>query len=391
MTELIHPDSREPARSQGSAWEALWIVAVLVALVASGIWWIASPLAADRTHQAAASGKINPDYGRYVGNTACAACHPGETAAHSRSGHALTIRPVARSRVALGLDGKQVEDPERPGVVWALRLHEGKMTAERREGSRVERSLVEYAFGSGHHATTFLSLVDRDPAHPVALEQRLSYYAHSQSLGLTPGQSLSGHAGGNTPSGRTHTSVATLKCFECHVTVTSNRGSQILDEDTMIPNISCERCHGPGKSHVEAARAGASGDALKMPQGPDRWTAAEQMEQCGQCHRTPDMVQPGSIRVDNPVLVRHQPVGLMQSRCYQQGEGRLSCVTCHDPHARTSTDRPGYEMTCLSCHQQPPQVACPVSPRSGCLDCHMPRREVTRGMIMTDHWIRRSP
>ena len=128
-----------------------------------------------------------------------------------------------------------------------------------------------------------------------------------------------------------------------------------------------------------------------MPQGIGSWTAAEQLEQCGQCHRTPEMVRAGSIRLDNPALVRHQPVGLAQSACYVQSQGALSCVTCHDPHARTSTDHLSYEAACLSCHQQPPGKTCTVSPASGCIECHMPRRDVSRGMMMTDHWIRRRP
>jgi predicted CXXCH cytochrome family protein len=103
------------------------------------------------------------------------------------------------------------------------------------------------------------------------------------------------------------------------------------------------------------------------------------------------MVQPGSIRVDNPGLVRHQPVGLMQSACYIRSNGALTCLTCHDPHARTSEDRLSYEAICLSCHQSTSQGSCPISARADCLNCHMPRRDVTRGMMMTDHWIRIVP
>jgi hypothetical protein len=158
----------------------------------------------------------------------------------------------------------------------------------------------------------------------------------------------------------------------------------------MIPNISCERCHGPAQSHVEAARKGLKGEALWMKEGPGRSTAAEQMEQCGECHRTPAIVPPADLRVDNPVLIRFQPIGLMQSLCYQKSDGQLSCVTCHDPHAKTSRDRPAYEKACLSCHQKPDsQKLCTVSPMSNCLDCHMPRVEMGGVLTMTDHWIRR--
>jgi hypothetical protein len=255
----------------------------------------------------------------------------------------------------------------------------------------VEQFVVEYAFGSGHHAVTFGTLIDRNPSRPILLEHRITAFAHSAAPGLTPGQSLKGHAGGNTPHGRVMSPANTLNCFGCHSTRTSDRGPDVLDESSMIANISCERCHGPAAAHIEAARRGAEGDALAMPFGPGRFSAAEQLQLCGRCHRLPEMITPGSIRPDNAVLVRHQPVGLLQSACYKRSNGALTCLTCHEPHARASHDRASYEPTCLSCHQQPPQTLCSISPRSGCIDCHMPRRDVARGMMFSDHWIRTHP
>ena len=153
----------------------------------------------------------------------------------------------------------------------------------------------------------------------------------------------------------------------------------------MIPNVTCERCHGPARSHVAAARRG-DGD-LRMPFGLEGATVDDQLRLCGSCHRTPEMVTPGQIRTGNPVVVRYQPVGLIQSACYKGSGHSLGCTTCHDPHARTSTDRAAYEATCRSCHAERRVTPCPTSAQSGCVACHMPRRDVARGMIMTDHWI----
>lgn len=381
---------REQNRLPG--WDAVLIGGFV--LLAAGVlaWWAGLP---DREPAAKlttnAPGKAGSPALHYVGSKACGECHPGEYAHHSRSGHARTLRPAAARSLARRLDGRSVDDPEVPGVVWRYALRDGQLTAERSESGRAERFFLEYAFGSGRHATTFVSLLDRGSRHPRAFEHRLSVFAHSDAPGLTPGQSLRGHASGNTPGGRVHTADDTLKCFGCHTTTTSDRGPEELDVGAMIPNVSCERCHGPGRAHVEAARHGAESEQLALPLGPGRETAAEQIERCGACHRLPEMVRPGSIRTDNPVLVRHQTVGLVQSACYTRSQDALRCTTCHDPHARVSTDRPAYEATCLSCHRSPSQAVCPVSPRSGCLDCHMPRRDVARGMMMADHWIRVIP
>jgi predicted CXXCH cytochrome family protein len=81
----------------------------------------------------------------------------------------------------------------------------------------------------------------------------------------------------------------------------------------------------------------------------------------------------------------------MQSACFRKSEGRMTCTTCHDPHARTSTDVVAYEAICLTCHQGASRTPCSVSPATGCIDCHMPCRDASRGMMMTDHWIRSRP
>ncbi len=206
---------------------------------------------------------------------------------------------------------------------------------------------------------------------------------------MTPGQSASTHAGGNTPAGRRFGSWETRKCFECHTTALSASGTDALDEATMIPNVTCERCHGPGRDHIDAARA-ARGERLAMPLGTGRDSATAQIEACGACHRLPDMILGGGgkISTESATLVRHQPVGLLQSSCYLHSPGALSCTTCHDPHARTSKDTVAYEAVCRTCHAGAGKTPCKTANTSGCVACHMPRRDVGQGMTMVDHWIR---
>ncbi len=378
--ELEHSPSRRSPRSL--VWKAGAFVAALAAGGAVVLWW--SNSAPDLSGRAPA---------QYVGATDCRECHPAEAAAYAHSGHARTLLRVAGSPLVERLDGVTVADPERPGVTWTYRREGDALTTERREADAVVRSVLEYAFGSGRHATTFVTLTSRDPLNPALLEHRLTLFAHQPLPGVTPGQSLTGKAAGNSPAGRHHGRSNTLKCFECHTTVTSDRGSDVLDPSAMIPNVTCERCHGPARDHVAAARAGGPEEALRMPLGSGRTTPAAELTFCGQCHRLPNMIAagPASIVPENTTLVRHQPVGLMQSACYTRTGGGLSCSTCHDSHARPSTDAATYEAVCLSCHEGPKKTACPVNPQVGCVGCHMPRRDTTRGMMFTDHWIRTQP
>lgn len=368
------PDPRLPP-----LWEAGVIGCALLALSGGLLWWTF-----------AAPGMRAGASAAFVGDAACRDCHPGEWASHQRSGHSKTLRRAEDAPIARSLDNVEVADPEVPGATWKFVFRGGRLATERRTDSATERFVIDYALGSGRHATTFVTLTDRTSEHLSMIEHRLTAFAHLERPDVTPGQSLSGTAAGNTPSGRRYSSWNTRKCFECHATTLSDRDDQTFDEATMIPNVTCERCHGSGRDHVRAARAGAPANALALRLGPGRASAEEQLQVCGQCHRLPEMISGGraAITPDNPVIVRHQPVGLMQSACYTKSRGALSCSTCHNPHARASKGEAAYESTCRSCHEGAMKTPCKTLATTGCVSCHMPRRDVARGMIMTDHWIR---
>lgn len=388
---MVNPDMVDPAasadrpRGQYPFREAALIFAGSLALAASAFWWLTLPTPRDRSRVSVAtrfaSGR-EPN-GPYIGSKVCRECHPGESALFSRSGHARTLRPAASLPLAHRLDGRALVDPETPGVTWRFHLRDGEFGVERRKAGAVEQFVIDYAFGSDHHATTFVTL--NDPSAPLALEHRLTHFAAEDSLGITPGHTAAEPSPGLTPHGRELSPEDTRKCFRCHSTrpAIPDEGWDVRD---LIPNVSCERCHGPARRHVVDARAGRTD--LPMPFGLESWTAETQLALCGQCHRHPSRATPGAIRPDNTALARFQPVGIAQSKCYKRSAGALSCVNCHDPHGRASSDVAGYEAACLRCHERPRNSGCPVSPRTGCIGCHMPKVDSGQRVLFTDHWIR---
>lgn len=386
----------------------------LLAMILAGVWvlWSAgirrdfdgrggiTPLLAVST-RFPPDGRLSGD--AYIGTQTCAECHPGEYVLFTGSGHARTFRPAASRVIAQQLAGKEVVDPERPGVKWSYSLRDGQFHIRRQEAGKIEQFVADYALGSGHHATTFVTVLDLYPAR--FLEHRLTHYAKDDTLKITPGQDSASPAPGTTPHGRELSHRDSRKCFTCHTTQLSAHPGVDVDPPTLIPAVTCERCHGPGRGHVEAARDLTATEEidLSMPMGRGRWTVQSQLTLCGDCHRHPSRVPTSRLDPDDPVLARFQPVGLSQSRCFQGSGGRMTCVTCHDPHARASSDPVFYENACLQCHapsspdlapaitgEPPPGPSppCPVSPTSGCISCHMPGIDSGQHILFTDHWIR---
>jgi hypothetical protein len=339
----------------------------------------------------------------YIGSRVCADCHPAESAMHSRSGHALTLRPAGRVAISRQLDGTTQADPEIAGVSWNYRYDKDQLHITRTAASEIQQWVADYAIGSGHHALTYVSMIDHKV--PRVLEHRLTYYQRENGksgLDITPGHDTRPAPPWLMPNGAELPPRIARECFRCHATqLAAGDDEQRFDENTMIPNVSCERCHGPGRAHVAAARRKAPESELTLPFGPDRFTAEKLLTLCGSCHRLPSASQASRIKPGDPTLVRFQPVGIVQSQCYQKGAGAFSCVTCHDPHARVSPDRAAYDQTCLSCHVSPgrpkpetlakPAPPCPVSAKSRCVECHMPRKDAGQGILFSDHWIRIYP
>ncbi len=330
----------------------------------------------------------------YVGAAACLECHPGESSLHDRSGHSRTLRQAERSPIIAWLSGQTVSDPERPAVRWSYQLRDNKLIVDRTIEGRTESLALDYSVGSGKHGITFVSVQRQNPEiEPSGLEHRLSYFPDGPRLDITPGQEASdsdGHHGEtdeSTAFGNPLDPTKLQKCIGCHATLTSTADPHRLETATLLPNVSCERCHGPGRDHVDAARRGETDLRMRMGSDPVRpWV---EVNLCGECHRLPRSVRASALEPSNQGIVRFQGVGVSMSACYEEGLGGLRCTTCHDPHDRASSDHAHYEAACLSCHRSASgKKTCQISPATNCIGCHMPRRELPGKGTFTDHWIR---
>ena len=273
------------------------------------------------------------------------------------------------------------------GAKYSYRADAGGLRVEiTAQGQRID-SLLEWAFGAGEQAVTFVGQVDEGRY----VEHHFSYYAASGALGTTPGHP-------NVPARRAEAALGVyydtfgpqpsiMRCFQCHST-----GPLALGEGFSLqprePGVRCEACHGPGQRHVEAVASGQMAQANAAIRNPARLAGDELLENCGQCHRPP--ASSGQV-IDwsDPWNVRHQPVYLSRSACAQPGGQPLACMRCHDPHGPLSAEEARDNRRCLDCHEGrvPPAPVCRQAPGRACSACHMPAVRPQDELRFTNHWI----
>ena len=317
----------------------------------------------------------------FASESECAPCHAGIAHSHASSRHASSLRFIDK-------DTPPVQIPP-SGPVGKTRYsveHTGKSVDFVNAASAEKRRKVDLAFGSGKSGVTYVALNSDNTLE----EMRLSYVPKVKRWFVTPAQ----EDRVDQNLGRVHATAGARACLGCH---TSTLPAETLRPEPRFLGVGCQACHGPAAAHVAAAKSGNLQD-LKIDRAA-QWPADKVIEVCGKCHRTSANVN--TTGDDVTMTQRFQAYGLEQSLCYQQSGGKLSCVTCHNPHTDVETNPRGYEGICLQCHGSArseakaafavPSKVCPVNAERNCIGCHMPSRQVfPRSDIevkMADHLI----
>jgi Flp pilus assembly protein TadD len=347
----------------------------------------------------------------YVGTAACAECHPGNHRSYLLTPHSRSLAEPGSG--AEPPDGSFYHQPSgRSYRVYRrdkqLRHEEVLRTAEGREIARVDLP-VRYRVGSGNFTRTYL--VESDG---FLHESPITWYASTHKWGMSPGYDFPQHWGFDRP--------VVAECVACHAG-RAEAADGTLHRITFHERvIGCENCHGPGSLHEALRRGGGP------PPGEEDWTIINpgklsrplQEAVCAACHlngpatvplrgRRPGDFRPGrpltDYRIDyrfaggdEQMTVVGHVAQLRRSACYQKSEG-LTCLTCHDPHAK---ERPKgraafYRQRCLNCHDV---QSCGLKPderlqrdaADNCVACHMPRGDTEIPHIaFTNHRIARRP
>jgi hypothetical protein len=349
-------------------------VALLVLLggpLVSLLWPRSIPSTQDRTDVSASAAG-------WVDEQRCADCHE-QSREFALTGHANTLRP-ADDPESLKLLRELAESPLGQSESVAVMMPDGQPVGVRNAGKIRHSIPLHWCVGSGQHARTWISTMPDALGSMDLLEFRWTWFHSIADFVATPGHPEAAGEGAIASLGLLFDGPRAWRCFSCH----SSRlpvVDGVIDESGIHGGVTCQRCHGPRARHV--ATEGAYQDPAWILSDRD-----DSVARCAQCHRRADEQKPGTVRPDNPDIVRFQPIGLSQSKCYQQSQ--MSCTSCHDPHRPMASQNPRGIWQCVQCHDPAAtdHTLCGAGMADNCLDCHMPAVETVPHLPFTDHWIR---
>jgi len=257
---------------------------------------------------------------------------------------------------------------------------------------------ISWIIGAGENG--FGALVERGD---FLFQGPLSYYSRTGHWGLSPGYEF-GDYGFNRP--------ILAGCIGCHsgrprpLPATNGRYKQPAFSQL---TIGCENCHGPGAAHIAAMKLQepAPDDHAGIV-NPARLSSTLANDICMSCHQMGDVrvFKPGKSYADfrpgkplddvleilmvaptreTPPDVDHLDhfYSMALSKCYRASGGKLTCITCHDPHVEPTSDQASayFAKKCMGCHDEhsckaPMALRQSVKPPDNCIFCHMPKRDV---------------
>lgn len=331
---------------------------------------------------------IDPRGKEYAGSASCRQCHQAIYDSFVNTAHAnATSKPLAESihgdfnapKNSFSYNSMTKIVMEKRGADYYQVIYQN--------GKENGAYKFDVLFGYRHAQTSAYWSDDR------FYELPLSYYASVNNWATSP----------NFPNdfvklGR----FVNRNCFDCHSSgIKIKKGSPLgaeplLDKQTLVYGIDCERCHGPSAEHVNYHLQNPADKAAAFIIKNAALSKQQRLDACGLCHSGNDMLKLQSrfkFKMGDSLVrfflyppdkkemdVHGNQMGLLQkSLCFKNGSN-MTCATCHDPHKNTTNDLAAYSQKCMTCHKQETHNFCPrfasigESIKNNCIDCHMPKK-----------------
>jgi hypothetical protein len=396
---------------------ANWLLGLVAVTTAAGIGFAVwrQHYSGGRTAEASTSGFPPPPFStskylntgpdaQYTGIAVCANCHPEKHESYLLTPHA---------RALSDLDPKS-EPPdgsffhEASGRTYRVYRRDGKMRHEEvlrtphgEEIARVDLP-VRYLVGSGHFTRSYVVQIDG-----FLQESPITWYASKKKWDMSPGYNWAHHWGFERE--------IKIGCLVCHAGRVEPVENTVHRMTIHEQAIGCENCHGAGSLHAELhqTKKYVAGTEDLTIVNPARLSRSRLQDVCANCHlsgparilvrgRKETDYRPGmplsdyrvSYRFDNgseQMAVVGHVEQMRQSACYQKTHD-LTCLSCHDPHARKKPRDPiaYYRQKCVHCHAEKGcklehAVRLKKEPADNCVACHMPRGDTDIPHIAFTH------
>ena len=339
----------------------------------------AGPLASPK-----ADVKTLPARDNYVGDKACSSCHREKVASFQQTAHCLTSRlPDKNSILGNFTPGANAFATSNPELSFRMDEKQNGFFQTAVQGiapyttERTER--FDLVIGSGGKGQTYLFWKgDQLFQLPVSYWTELGWVN-------SPGY-RDGFANFDRP--------IIPRCLECHATYFDSLPPPLnrYHNAGFVVGITCEKCHGPGRRHVQRESSKPSGPSDSAMLNPAKFSRDRQMDLCAWCHAGHGVALAPAFSYlpgeplkqylelpqsdpNTPVDVHGSQVELLEkSRCFQGSA--MTCLTCHDVHTR-QPDLSAFSQRCLSCHKPETSMFPKLNHQiaSNCIDCHMPKQE----------------
>ena len=267
------------------------------AFLAAGLLAAAVALLAVYRHRS--SGSSHPveqaSQSDYVDGAVCAGCHQDVAETYRKTGMGRSFSLPAAAGMAADFIHANSILHQPSGLRYTMVQREGEFFERRSEAgfdgkeTNVMEERIDYVIGSGNHARTFLH---RAPGGQL-IELPVSWYSEGSGYwAMSPGYDWKGQK----DFGR----AITGECMFCHNGYPEGDAGleRSIFPQALPHGIDCQRCHGPGRAHVEAARSGhaASEQLQSTIVNPARLGRERQLEVCMQCHLETTSHEPNDQR-----------------------------------------------------------------------------------------------
>ena len=377
--------AQRPRRQRGASdiRRVIWIFGAVAVVSFVGPRSVFAQTAPDKPDQTKSPGTV------YAGDDACISCHQAKGETYHRTAHFHTSSLPSKASIhGKFTPGANVLQTTNPKLSYKMEVGEEgffqKAQYELPTGVREYAKRIDVVVGSGRKGQTFL-FWDGDKL----LQLPVSYWTELDGWVNSPG-----YVDGRADFSR----IVPPRCLECHGSSFESRAppENLYNKASLVLGISCEKCHGPGATHIARYRSPSPprSPAEMAIINPARLSRERQMDICGLCHAGHgNILTPSLSFVPGDVLSRHlefpklapdarpdvhasQIQLLERSRCFESST-TMTCTTCHDVHT-PQRDPAAFAPKCMTCHKV---ESCRTFPKLGrkisgqCITCHMPLQE----------------